>query len=245
MSRIILGGDPLYTLSPEEIVQRATRPGHQIFPGRGQMDYYRNRDLLKLYDGQDTLDIPGALKSYMHIAYKEYSERFNALRLGELLNWGVQHGIVERVYGRAQWTLVEREQQFELCGPERKQLAVRVRGLSGIEAVVGAKLWQRELKRRERARVKRVTALFTPADVKVKFIVRHTPDVVLEGVLERFTVGDMRTMGECHELLLESFMSLETTEAQSVTAALTQLYTVAVELERETRHADELEGLEL
>lgn len=250
MSKIVLAGKPLYTLKVEEIIDLASRREHQIFVGGPQMDFYRNRDLLKLFDGVEELDNPAALKSYMHVSPNDYSDHFNALRCGEVLNWARQKGLVDQHMGR--WKLLEREPIFELCGPARKQVAVQVRGTfaSSSDAYIGAKAWEREVKRRERARVRQVTQLFERVKKWVPVIVEHTPDAVLEGPLERFTVPGICTIGECNHLLLEWFLDLEVQEAQRVSCALAELFADADKKRRELeamlrQAAIDLEGLEL
>lgn len=250
MSKIVLAGKPLYTLKVAEIIELASRREHQIFVGGPHMDFYRNRDLLKLFEGVEELDNAAALMSYMHVSPHDYSERFNALRCGELLNWARQKGLAVQHMGR--WKLINREQIFELCGPARKQVAVQVRGTfaSSEDAYVGAKAWEREVKRRERARVRQVTQLFERVKKWVPVIVEHTPDAVLEGPLERFTVPGICTIGECNQLLLERFSDMEVQEAQRASFALAELFADAdrkrQDLEAMLRQAAiDLEGLEL
>ena len=57
MSKIILDGDPLQSLPLETIVRRAAYPTHQVFQGGNYMDFYRNRDVLKLFSGLNEIDI--------------------------------------------------------------------------------------------------------------------------------------------------------------------------------------------
>lgn len=138
----------------------------------------------------------------------EWSEHFNALRAGETMQWGAEHGIVQFVgytpYRR--WRLVHCEMQFELVGPEAKQRAIRVRGLTGEAARVATKLWVREQKRRERAR-QRALAKFKPVVLQqIDAICRRDPERRIDGIrdLQQFAVGEFNTFAACRGLIEDS-----------------------------------------
>lgn len=226
---IELEGTAIDDLPLDEIVRRAAKPEHVIYPGGDRMDYYRNRDLLKLFDGggvfesDEFLAAEGVAERLLMFPDGRYSKQFNVLRLGELINWGCRHGIVQRCPNDI-WRILAREPQFEMCGPERHQVAVRVRGLSGEAAVAATKIWQRELKRRERARVKRIGLLVDHLHRDVDTISRHAPETKLPEALARFAVGEHDTIVAVRELIADALLPMSVPEADAIVGAVHAVY---------------------
>lgn len=197
--KILIGGRPLHECSIFEIVEHAVDPRRRIYDLGDCADVIRNNHVLAAFGGDEVATTEELVDRFRADAVRmreDFSNGFDALRVGEALQWGIQHRIVERIGARPgpRWRLLERERQFELIGPENRQHAIRVRGLAGPEAVVAARLWDKELKRRERARVKAVER-HKPAILRhLAMICRHLPDHALDGVLERFAIGEHRTI---------------------------------------------------
>lgn len=226
---IELEGDKIDDLPLDEIVRRAAKPEHAIYVGGDRMDYFRNRDVLKLFNGDGIfpnhalLTIQGVVERLVMFPGGGYSREFVALRLGELINWACQHGIVRRCPNEI-WMLVLREMQFELCGPARKQVAVRVRGLTGEAAIAADRIWQRELKRRELARVKYVAGTAEEVASEIDFISKHAPGTPLPEALSRFAVGEHDTFVSVRDLIVDAVLSMSESEASATWHAVNQTY---------------------
>jgi len=152
-----------------------------------------------------------------------YSRQFSAYRLGETINWACQHGIVRRCPNDI-WMLVLREPQFELCGPERKQVAVRVRALTGNAAIDADRIWQRELKRRERARVKFVAEVVDGMNYHLDFISKHAPETKLPETLARFAVGRHDTLVAVRELITDAVPPMSIGDANAIGRAMHEAF---------------------
>lgn len=228
MPKILLNGDPINELEIDEIVRRATDSGHHPFEGGAYWDFTQNLNLLALFSTRKTIDIPVGMKNIkLDRTYRPYhTDEFSALRLGELLNWGLRHGIV-RPFGQSRrWRLVHAERQFELCGSATRQRAVRVRGIDDpFDAAKAHTIWQRELKRRERARVKVAKAAVEEATGYITYIVSEAPATKLWGPLARFAFGQHDTLATCRELVLDGILRMEISECHEVLCQLMRLHT--------------------
>lgn len=209
MSRIIINGAPLHTLSAEQIVIATSNPKYDRQSDGIATDYYRNRNLLAAFESDEMLGAASlAQRFYTTGRDRTWSVQFYALRAGEALQWATEHGIVERVKGRGhRWRLLRRELQFERVGPAGKQRAIQIRGLAGPEAVIAAKLWKREQGRRERARVKEVTRLRSFALEYLDRIRRHAAGWPMPLELDRFCIGGVTTFEGARDLILDEFGS--------------------------------------
>lgn len=229
---IELEGDNINDLPLDEIVRRAAKPEHAIWGGGGsKVDYLRNHYVLRLFDGAgifepvETLTVAGIVDRWPLFPRAGTSRQFNALRLGELINWAVVHGIAAPVAGQhGCWQLLVREMQFEMCGPERKQVAVRVRGLTGEAAIAAEKIWQRELKRRERARAKYVAGVIETINIEIDFISRHAPETKLPETLSRFAVGEHDTIVAVRELITDAVPAMSAADATALGQAVHAVY---------------------
>lgn len=231
MAKIILEGTPLDDLPLDEIVRRAAKPAHVIFEGGDRMAFFRNRELLKLFGGAEIfesceiLSTAAIVERLRIMPSAGYSHAFNALRAGELLNWSRQHGLVQQMHDPAgRWKLLIPEMQFELCGPERYQVAVRVRGLTGEAAIAADKIWKREWKRREKARVKRIGLLAVALNRAIDFIAKHAPDTKLPDPLARFAVGEHDTIVAVRELIAGALVPMTVAEADALVGIVEQIY---------------------
>ena len=222
MPKIMIGDKDLNDCSPAEAFLAGAHPGRAIFEGGDRLDYHRNGTLLESFGDREQMGVDLAIARYMSITGGGYSAQFNSLRAGELMNWATRHGIVEQVEGPA-WRLMLREYQFELVGPETHQRAARVRGLTGAEAVIAAKLWDRELKRREKARVKRVARIIDEARREIRYIGKHEPELKLGAELAQFAVGDVDTVVGAEDFILDSMLPLSVRDANVIATAVSHL----------------------
>ena len=249
MPKIMIGDKDLNDCSPAEAFLAGAHPDRDIYNAGDRLDYHRNGDMLKMFGDRELLGVELAIGRYEATAPVFYTPAFNALRAGELMNWASQHDLVERIDGPA-WRLIVREQQFELVGPENHQRAVRIRGLAGAEAVVGAKIWDRELKRRERARVKRVARIIEEARREIRYIGRHEPDLKLGNELAQFAIGDVDTVAAAEDYIADSMLPLDVRAANVIATAVSHLYidvcarqTEIKTAERRRRDAEDMAAL--
>ncbi|UYO00232.1 MAG: hypothetical protein KIT02_03120 [Devosia sp.] len=219
----MIDGKLLDELSLREIVEATANPERPFFAGGDRMDYTRNVSLLALYGTSSALDAEAIADRYhFEIATGAYTTRLNALRAGELIAWAISQRLVVRSNDR--WHLVETERVFELCGPELRPKAVRVRGLEGAEAIVADKIWQRELKRREKARVKRVGYKMAQVREMAEYIGMHEPGSKIGPDLQRYAVAGVDTIIGCSDLILASMMEMTVKEADAVSDAVRRIY---------------------
>ena len=208
MANIVLDGEPLYKHRPLHIIEIATRDGRKPFDLGDKGDATRNREVLAGFAGQDERT-SSELISAMWSRNPSWGEQFCALRAGENLGWAVLHGIVERVPRSHRWRLLEPVQQFELVGPMTKRRAIRIYN-AGTQQAENNRLWAKELKRRERERV-RENAKFKPMILKsIKRICQLQPDFDIRGIdeLKDFAVGDIHAIVECRDYVEQSLNDL-------------------------------------
>lgn len=223
MTAIMINGKNLDELSLRQIVEATAKPARPFFAGGDRMDYTRNCNLLALFSESSALDAEAIADRYhFGVATGAYTTRFNALRAGELIAWAIVNRLV--VQEGEKWKLVERERVFELCGPELKPRAVRVRGLEGFEAAAADKIWQRELKRREKARAKRVVRIITRTREMVEYIGTHESETKLGPDLQRFAVAGIDTVIGCAELILGSMPEMTAEDADAICEAVRKIY---------------------
>lgn len=222
--RYFLNGRPLHELEIERIIEIASAPGHQRHHETGKGDYWRNRDLLQAF-GDETVRTSEYLAAEFHKARGDWSSHFNAQRCGETLQWAIDHGIVERIGARPtpRWRLLRGKPQFELVGAEKKQRAIRVRGLTGAAATAAATLWDREQKRRERARLRRLAQHKSNIAEWLRVIVRHAPETPLDGPLARFAIADHQTLIAVEDLILGSVDDMALGMAMSIDTHLSKI----------------------
>lgn len=208
-SPIVLDGKPLDAIDPLEIVDIAARRNRQRFDLGPCGDAYRNAEILEDFAGANerTSTEFVAAESARH---RDWSEQFCALRVGERLGWAVENGIVQRVPYSPRWQLLQRQKLFEIVGGERNRHAIRVRGIAdAAEHAAAQRLWNRELKRRERERLRDIEK-YRPEIIRaLDRIVRLAPDTKLEGYLERFAVGGYDTVASCKQYIIDRIDGLE------------------------------------
>ncbi|MHA6297537.1 hypothetical protein [Devosia sp. CAU 1758] len=97
---------------------------------------YRNRDLVTLFEGVETIGINRVTPRFVEFKCDRYSEAFEARRAGEVLRWAMDRGIVERIVevGQPAWRILNREMHYLAIGPAKRQQAIRVRGRRGKPA---------------------------------------------------------------------------------------------------------------
>src|SRR5690606_31799441 len=179
-------GKPLDAIAPLDIVDIAARRGRQRFDLGPCGDAYRNAEILEDFAAANERTSMELIAAEAE-RHRDWSEQFCALRVGERLGWAVEHGIVQRVPYSPRWQLLQRERQFEIVGGERNRHSIRVRGIAdAAEHAAAQKLWNRELKRRERERLRDIEK-YKPEIIRaLDRIVRLAPDTKLEGYLEQF-----------------------------------------------------------
>ncbi|GAB5430161.1 MAG: hypothetical protein Devi2KO_36200 [Devosia indica] len=209
MPKIYLAGKPLHAHDPLTVIDFASRRGHQRYDLGPCADAIRNREILHGFGGK-LERTSSELIAHESGHHEEWSEQFCALRVGETLGWAVEHGIAERAPGSHRWLLKEPERQFEIIGGARKERSLRVRGnVDDGEALVAAKLWNRELKRRDRARLKDIEK-HKPAIIRLlDRIATHAPDTKLPSHLARFAVGGFDDIGTCRQFVIDSLDDLQ------------------------------------
>lgn len=214
---IILEGSSIEDLSRAEILIRSARNRSGQRDGI-RNDHYDNQRLLTLFGDRDVLTIQSLIDRSYLISRSGWSASFCVFYAGQVLAWGIHHGLA--ALEGDDFRLLEREPQWELCGPERKQIAVRVRGLLGPEAVIAAKTWSRELKRRERARAKYTVRVAAVATRWLDDIATHAPETKMPEVLARFAVGDFDTITACRQLILDDLLAGSEKNAETIRNAL-------------------------
>lgn len=209
MAKIILAGKPLHQHDVLTVIDFARRRGHDRYDLGACADAIRNRDLLAGFAGK-LERTSSELMAYVSEQHPDWSEQFCALRVDETLGWAVEHGVVERLPGSHTWRLLETERMFEIIGGHRKEGALRVRGhVDDGEALVAAKLWNRELKRRDRARLKDIEK-HRPMIVRLlDRIATHAPETKLPSHLQRFSVAGFDDIGTCRQLVIDSLGDLD------------------------------------
>lgn len=162
----MLNGISLSSLGIAQIVDTTTSPRHHRYDLGPEGDFWRNRDLIAAFGGRDVATTAELVDAYHEAARRpDYSIKFDAMRFGEILHFALEHGLVERIGARPtpRWRLLQKEMQFELIGPAKKQRALRIRNVPPADAPAMHKLWTREVKRRERARLRRSSASSLPS----------------------------------------------------------------------------------
>ena len=150
---IMINGVSINGMSLHDIIAGASTVLQQ---GSYSNSYYRNRDLIRLF-GSDEDVTEHVITTRFRKLYLDrgHSDQFVAFRAAQLLCWGIEERLVEAVPGDVlSWKLVDREPVYEFIGRERDQHAVRTRGFLPAEQDEGEAVWAKELKRRERARLK-------------------------------------------------------------------------------------------
>lgn len=150
---ITVNGTPIANMSLHDIIAGASV---QLQQGSYSNSYYLNRDLIRMFGTSDTIT-EHVLESRFRRLYLDrgHTEQFVAFRAAQLVCWGVEQRLVEAIPGDSlTWKLVEREPVFEFAGRERDQNAIRSRGWLPVEKDEGEAAWAKELKRRERSRIK-------------------------------------------------------------------------------------------
>ena len=209
MAKIFLAGKPLHAHDPLTVLDFASRRGHDRYPLGPCADAIRNREILAGFNGK-LERTSSELIAHMSEQHPDWSEQFCALRIGESLGWALEHGVVERVPGGHVWRLLQPERLFEIIGGHRKERSLRVRGhVDDGEAIVAAKLWARELKRRDRARIKDIEKHRPEIIRLLDRIATHAPDTKLPSHLQRFSVGGFDDIGSCRQFIIDSIDGLE------------------------------------
>ncbi|MBJ3784504.1 hypothetical protein [Devosia sediminis] len=209
MAKIILAGKPLYDYTPLNVIDIASRRGHQRYDLGPCADAIRNREILHGFGGKPERTSSELIASEGE-RHPEWSDNFVALRVGESLGWAVEVRIVQRIPGGHVWRLLETERMFEIIGGSRKERSLRVRvHTDDAEAIVAAKLWQKELKRRDRARLKDIEK-HRPMIVRLlDRIATHAPETKLPSHLARFAVGGFDDIGTCRQFVIDSLGDLD------------------------------------
>lgn len=214
---IMLEGSSIEDLSRAEILIRSARNRSGKRDGI-RNDHYDNLRLIALFGNEDILSVPGLIDRSYLVSRSGWSDSFCVFYAGQVLAWGIHHGLA--ALEGDDFRLLEREPQWELCGPERKQIAVRVRGLQGPEAVIAARTWSRELKRRERARAKYTVRVAAVATRGLDHIATHAPETKLPEPLARFAVSDFDTITACRQLILDDLLAGSEKNAETIRDAL-------------------------
>jgi len=227
---ILIDGKSLWNCSIAEIMEGATRPTRTPWHLGDRHDYWQNCRVLEAFGDQEVAVVDDLIENFRaarQAMREDFTLTFDCLRLAEALQWGAKHGIVERVFGarpEPQWRLLVRERQFECVGPAARQVAIRVRGLQGPEGVAAAKLWDRELKRREKARLKAV-AKAKPGMMRIiAAICRRAPETILTDYMAKFTVGEFVTVEQCRFVIEDAIDGMGEVEVGIVDRALEKIF---------------------
>lgn len=220
---LFLDGQPIDDMPITAIVVGASNPARPVFAGGNAdwADYDRNRNLLRVFGRRDKLDAIAAFEQYTSVVHgssmtgRPHKPAFKALVCGELLAWATVNGLIERLAG-PRWRLLEREPRWELCGPARRQRPTQIRGLTGADAIAAEITWNRELKRRERERVKHVTALAAGVRDMAMIVGQHAPETKLGEGVRQFAVGEIDTLPAAVELIVDAMLRMSIAEAQQI-----------------------------
>jgi hypothetical protein len=197
-----------YDRAPEEIILACQAPDHERYWFQRNDNLYRNRDLLGLFGEHEVLRIGQVTPRMQQLkAHDRYSEGFEAKRAGELIRWGVDHGILVReiVDRQPAWRLLDREMQYLLVGPAAKQREIRIRGLKDpVELVEANKLANREYKRQDRARAKQIERYREAMARNLDRIMQSSPDEPLPAALDRFRIEGHELLRNYREVLIDA-----------------------------------------
>lgn len=223
MPKIFLAGKPLHAHDLLTVIDFVSRRGHDRYDLGPCADAIRNREVLHGFGGKLERTSSELIADEAE-RHPEWSEQFCALRVGESLGWAVEHGVVERVPGSHTWRLLESERLFGIVGGYRKERSLRARGhTDDAEAIVAAKLWAREQKRRDRARLKDIEK-HRPMIVRLlDRIAAHAPQTKLPSHLARFAVGGFDDIGTCRQFIVDSLGDLDEGESFVIELQLMQL----------------------
>ncbi|HTO27392.1 MAG TPA: hypothetical protein VL017_02250 [Devosia sp.] len=200
---IMIGGHRLEDMTPLAIIDAVQDPAYVPYPGglrrSPQFLYYRNVELLEAFGDKRLLNGIAVMDGTRRHGYDRlWSEQFRALRTGEMLRWAVGLGIVKRAGSK--WRLIHDVPFFELVGPEVQQVSMQVRGLPAADQVIANIIWQRELARRERLRVKRIKKRMPLLETHIDCILRCDPALPIPDRLKPFAPG-CRTIGEARTIM--------------------------------------------
>lgn len=181
-----------YNRAPEEIILACQAPGYQLYDLGPCGDVSRNAALLELFEGLETIGINRITPRFVEVKLKYgISDEFEARRAGEVLRWGTDRGILERIVDRGQpaWRILHREMHYLAVGPAKQQRAIRIRGLKDAEASrEAAKLEAREMGRRQRAHEKVVAHNRKQMQWHLDRLMRLAPYASLPETMNRFRI---------------------------------------------------------
>lgn len=150
---ILINGTSINTMSVADII---TGSSAELQPSSAANPYYRNRDLLRLFHGVETVSEHVLVTRFRRLYVdRGHSDEFVAYRAGQMIAWGMSERLLDPVPGDVlAWRLVEPQPVYEFIGRERDQNAVRTCDFLPEDQVEGEAIWTKELKRRERAAAK-------------------------------------------------------------------------------------------
>jgi hypothetical protein len=221
---IMINGKRLHECSIGEIIDVASHPMRRRFDDRPDSPHYTNRNLIRAFAGAGERTTSELIAKYP-AGSSDWSDQFNALRVGEALGWAVQEGIVERHrFHPDRWLLGHVQPQFEnICRGARKR-SIRIHNAGALQAEHD-KLWARELKTRERMRLKAMAELRPVILKEIALICRCAPDFDLstEPLLARFAVGGFKSIAECRGLIEQSIDELDAVELYDLSTTLARI----------------------
>lgn len=221
---IMINGKRLHECSIGEIVEVASYPTRRRFDDRPDSPHYTNRNLIRAFAGATERTTSELIAKYP-TGSSDWSEEFNALRVGEALGWAMQEGIVQRhPIHHDRWRLIHTEPQFEnICRGARKR-SIRIYNAGDLQAE-NNKLWAREIKSRERQRVKALAAMRPVILKEIALICRCAPefDLSTEPLLSKFAVGGFTTIAACREMVEQSIEELSATELYDFGTTLSRI----------------------
>lgn len=230
---IFIGGKRLDDCDVETIVSFTSRPGVRRFDLGDRSDYLRNGYVLAAFADRDTATGTQLAQAFHECDRRGCSLQFNALRIGEALGWATDEGVVER--GPDGWRLIHRERQYECIGPENRQRAIRVLNLpTAMEQRQADMLWVRELKRRERMRVKRVAKIKPTIAMHLRSIVSLRPRMIVEGMLVPLSFRPTDTIAAALNLILDA---VDTLDERAANALERELFVLRLKLQKEDADA--------
>ena len=159
----------------EEIVANAQRSGDPL-PAMGPCgSYLRNREILEMFEERRIYTSVELCLRYFRLYGAHYRTlEWSAEKCGQNLKFAIEHNIVRatRRKGRPAWHLIDAQLLYECIGSRRSR-AIRLRGAPAHELAANARLWERELRVRERRRRREIAEILPRIEAIVEKIDSH------------------------------------------------------------------------
>ncbi|UYQ72583.1 hypothetical protein OF122_01985 [Pelagibacterium flavum] len=157
----------------EEIVDNAQRSGDPLPPMGPCGNYLRNREILEMFEERRIYtSVELCLRHFRLYGAHYRTLEWSAEKCGQNLKFAIEHNIVRatRRKDRPAWHLIDAQLQYECIGSVRRSRAIRLRGAPAHELAANARLWERELRARERRRRREITRILPRIETLIEKI---------------------------------------------------------------------------